>query len=120
MTDSDSSDSNYEFSIDNIPKSVLNLNYYYFTCMYTFSTWLKKTDNDLFKGIQNIIPQKEIQYIFKKFFHLSKKTLRKLNIDCVEYMRIQILDFYKPVYGMNFLFIWETIINLHKLFIAAD
>lgn len=120
MTDSDSSDSTYEFSIDNIPKTVLNLNYYYCTCIYTFSAWLSKNDNDLFKGIQNWIPQLEIQYIFKKFFKLPKKTLKKLNIDCVEYMRIQILDCYRPVYGMNARFIWETLINSHKLFIAKD
>ena len=119
MSDSDSSGSNYEFSIDNIPSSVLNLNYY-FVCIYTFSAWLNKFDNDLYKGLTNWIPKKDIQDIFKQFFSLSKRTLRKLNIDCVEYMRIQIIDIFKPLYYTKPMFLWLTLTHLRKYFIPEN
>ena len=93
MSDSDtnSTDSEYKFSYDNIPDEILNLNYDC-VCIYTFSVNLDKCQNNLFLELYNYISQKDIKRIFKTFFTLSKKTRACLTIDCVEYMRVQVVN----------------------------
>lgn len=114
-SDSDTdSDSKYEFSIDNIPCAIINLDYSV-VCLYEFSSFLHRHNNNIFLELYNWIPYADIVYIFKRYFPLSKKIVKKLNIDCMEYFRVQIIN----IKTLDYATIYQRLINLYSLFIYS-
>ena len=121
-TDSDSDSDHYEFSIDNIPCAILNLDYN-IVCLYEFSTFLQNHHNNLFLELYNWIPYTDIVHIFKRFFSLRKKTVKQLNIDCMEYFRVQIVTQKTVDFSKNYqrrINLCSLFLDLHKYFLAED
>ena len=112
-SDSDSEEQ-YEFSIDNIPCAILNLDYNT-VCLYEFSSFLQKHHNNIFLELYNWIAYSDIVYIFKRFFPLRKKIVKQLNIDCMEYFRVQVVN----LKTFDFARSYQRRINICTLFIVS-